>query len=56
MVMKDIKQIYESDDVIIDIIGKDLRISYFEDNHWKSESRLLNFENQEKCNFEKDSW
>ena len=50
------KQIYESEDITIDIVDKDLRISYFKNGHWVGESRLFEFEDQEECNFEKNTW
>ena len=50
------KRIYESEDITIDIVDKDLRISYFKNGHWMGESRLFEFENQEVCNFEKNTW
>lgn len=50
------KQIYESEDITIDIVDKDLRISYFKNGHWMGESRLFEFEDQEECNFEKNTW
>jgi hypothetical protein len=49
-------RIYESDDIIIDIIENDLRISYFKDGHWRSESRVFEFESQEDSHFVKDTW
>jgi len=48
--------IYNSDDIIIDIVEKDLRISYFKEGHWQGESRLFDFENQERSDFLKDTW
>ncbi len=54
--MENIREIYDSDTIVIDIVGKDLRISYFEDGHWKNESRLFNFESQENSYFAKETW